>query len=314
MKLLTAKSRITIGLACLLVSVLCTAVMLGMVPDPASGVLAGRAHLCETIAVASSDYISRKEFRRLKFLLQTVVERNPDVLSAGLRRETGQVLVQIGNHRRLWNTNASDRSTDTHVHVPIRAGADRWGSVELRFRPLRAAGFTGWLEQPWVQLTLFVTSVSYLLFFVYLRKMLEHLDPSKTVPTRVRAALDTLAEGLLVVDNNDRIVLANTAFADWVDRDPNKLIGVKASSVGWTVRGPDQPLRFPWRDAIRERAPQAAVMMQLERPDRSQRTLMANASPVLGHDGKYGGVLVSLYDVTQLEQTKKDLDRAKQVA
>lgn len=73
-----------------------------------------------------------------------------------------------------------------------------------------------------------------LLFLLYLRKMLAHLDPSKAVPKRVRSALDSLAEGLLVIDNNQRMVLANQSFASWVDREPEKLIGVytQRSSIG----------------------------------------------------------------------------------
>ena len=42
--------------------------------------------------------------------------------------------------------------------------------------------------------------------------------------------------------------------------------------------------------------------------------LQANASPVLGHDGRYRGVLVSFGDVTQLEETRRDLSIARQAA
>ena len=45
MKYLTARSRMTIGLACILVSVLCTAIMIGLVPDRGAAVLDGRAKL-----------------------------------------------------------------------------------------------------------------------------------------------------------------------------------------------------------------------------------------------------------------------------
>jgi len=76
MKFLTAKTRITFGLTCMLVTVLCAAIMIGLVPDPKSAVLAGRAEMCETLAVSSSDYVSRGELRRLEFVLESVVRRN----------------------------------------------------------------------------------------------------------------------------------------------------------------------------------------------------------------------------------------------
>ncbi len=71
---------------------------------------------------------------------------------------------------------------------------------------------------------------------------------------------------------------------------------------------------FPWVDAIEQQTAQAGVMLCLSQPGKSLRVLMANASPVLGNDGDYRGVLVSFDDVTQLENTRKDLDIAKQLA
>ena len=72
MGLLTAKARIAAGLVCLLVSVLCTAMLIGLVPERRSAILLGRGDLCETIAINSSDYISRGQIRRLEFLLESV--------------------------------------------------------------------------------------------------------------------------------------------------------------------------------------------------------------------------------------------------
>ena len=164
-------------------------------------------------------------------------------------------------------------------------------------------------------MTVFITGSSYLLFFFYLGKMLQHVDPSRTVPKRVRDALDSLAEGLLVIDKNQRIVLANEAFSDWVGRSPENLIGVNATQFDWVQSEGNEALSvYPWVEAIQREAPQAGVMLGLAHKDKPTQILIANASPVLGHDGKYRGVLVSFDDVTQLEDTRKELSTAKQVA
>jgi signal transduction histidine kinase/CheY-like chemotaxis protein/HPt (histidine-containing phosphotransfer) domain-containing protein len=312
--MLSAKSRITIGLACLLVTTLCTAVLIGLVPESRTAVLAGRATLCETLAVSASDYVSRGELKRLDHLLKLMASRNPEMVSAGVRRADGKLLAEVGRHAEAWPVE-DERSTETHVHVPIRAGQAKWGSVELTFRPVTRAGLWGWLAQPWVRLTAFVTAFSYLAFWFYLRKMLAHLDPSHAVPKRVRAALDTLAEGLLVIDNSERIVLANQALAGWVHRSPEKLIGVKASSLPWAMPVTNEPLAdYPWVVAAQLQRPQAGVLLGLEQDGRPPRMLLANASPVLGHDGRYRGVLVSFGDITQLEEAKKNLSLAKRAA
>lgn len=311
----SAKSRITFGLVCLLVSVLSTAMMIGAVPDDKMAVREGRARLCETVAVASSDYISRGDFERLNFLLNVVAERNKDVVSVGVRRSDGVLLTAIGDHSALWEIDDIETSTDTHVHVPVRSGSDKWGNIEILFRPMEKPGIVGWLESPWFLLIGFVSAASYLLFLFYLNKMLAHLDPSKSVPKRVRSALDSLAEGLLVVDTNGRIVLANQSISAWLKRDPEKLVGVNAGSLGWMKSETGELIEeYPWVEALRTEKPQAGVMLGLKRTDGQTQALIANASPVLGHDGKYRGVLVSFDDVTQLEETRKELGVAKQAA
>src|SRR5687767_7754786 len=110
--MLSARSRITIGLASLLVTVLCTAIMLGLVPERRSAVLAGRGALCESIAVSASDYIGRGELRRLEEMLKVLLARNADIASAGVRRTSGQLVAQVGAHNELWEMDDSQRSTE----------------------------------------------------------------------------------------------------------------------------------------------------------------------------------------------------------
>src|SRR3712207_7341283 len=61
-------------------------------------------------------------------------------------------------------------------------------------------------------------------------RVLSQLDPSRAIPGRVRAALDTLAEGLLVIDKRQNIVLANEAIAKLLGRLPQDLIGLPIRS------------------------------------------------------------------------------------
>ncbi|MCA9139595.1 MAG: response regulator [Planctomycetales bacterium] len=308
---LDAKTRISMGLVCMLLSVLSGAMILGLVPDRNSAVRQGRARLCETIAYVSSEYISHGETLRLDQLIETVVDRNDDVISAGVRRSNGKLVSDFGDHQRVWPVGESNRSTDTYVRVPIRSGRDRWGEVEISFRPIRDETMLGTLKEPWMLMTAFVCLASFLLFQLYLKKMLAHLDPSKTVPKRVRTALDNLAEGLLVLDRQGRVVLANQSFADWVGSSAEKLLGKKADDLPWNL---DHLEGSPWHEAIQTESVVSGGMIELKLPDSSSRSLIANASPVLGTEGKCRGVLVSFDDVTQLEETKRDLTIAKREA
>ena len=96
--------------------------------------------------------------------------------------------------------------------MPISANRERWGQLELKFRPTGVPSLFG-MEMPWLYLAAYMLFGSLVAFYFYLGRVLRHLDPSQAVPGRVRAALDTLAEGLVVIDKKQSIVLANQAFA-----------------------------------------------------------------------------------------------------
>lgn len=328
MKFLSAKAQITLGLVSVLVSVLCGAMLFGFVPEHKSSVMDGRGDLCESIAVVSSHLIGKGETEELSQLLTEIVKRTPNLLSSAIRNADGSLVTEIGDHEAFW-LNEGMRSTENEVLVPVHTmdTADlqsssangtgqvrRWGSVEMRFVPVTESGFASVYTHPWVLMTIFVAATSGVLFYLYLRKMLKNLDPSKAVPKRVRAALDSLAEGLLVLDCKGRIVLANQAFSEWVDVPAEKLTGAEAASFTWETQSQNENGGLPWVDAIAFETAQAGVMIGLKQPDKPVQNLIANASPVLGYDGKYGGVLVSFDDVTQLEDTRKDLKIAKDVA
>jgi PAS domain S-box-containing protein len=315
MNWISTRMRISIGLACLTLSVLLLSMLLGVLPDREKAVLEGRRTLCEAIAVNSSLMVSQQDVARLQAVLKVTVQRNPDILSAALRRSDGELLVEVGDHRGQWKQLDDEHSVDTQVQVPIRAGGKRWGSVEIRFRPVAGEGMIGFVFGPRPRLLWFVSTLCFVLFFFYMKKMLEYLDPSQAVPAHVRSALDTLAEGLLVIDGRDRIVLANEAFAALLGKSPDKLLGHLASRLPWVHETEnDAPAALPWAMALREKTAKTNVMLRLRTISGALRTFIVNSSPVLGSKGQYRGVLASFDDVTDLEEKERELRKAVESA
>ncbi len=320
MRPLTAKTHIALGQTFLLTSLLLIALLLGLVPDRPGAVRAGRTALAESVAIHGSAMITRSDLRGLEKTLDIVVERNADLHSVTIRRGDGVALVRVGDHdatgRDVGRQElASEYSTDSRITVPVWSGGRRWGRVELRFEPLIAAGWTGWLQHPVTQLLAFITLAGFLLFYLYLRKMLQHLDPSQAVPPHVRSALDTLAEGLLVIDMRRSVVLANQAFSELVGHTADDLLGTSVDELPWQRPEdlPEDEVR-PWERALAEGVPQRNDMLLLRDRDGALRTFLVNCSPVLGSGGEYGGVLISLDDVTVLEEHKVQLSEAKEEA
>ncbi|MEQ8786455.1 MAG: diguanylate cyclase [Pirellulaceae bacterium] len=317
MSRISATIRITIGLALLAVTALLAADGFGLVPDARRETIRGRAVLCESVAVHCSTLVGIGNIDAAESGLKALVDRNEDVLSAALRRQDGSTLVEVGQHAQNWQKLRDGRSTASQMLVPIYRGSRPWGTVEIRFEPIESAGWTDLLGHPLLRLVTFFAIGCFGVFFMYLRKMLQHLDPSKVIPDRVRAALDALAEGLVVVDQKERIVLANEAFAKRIGESSKKLQGRLLTRFEWSMDASNLEEQashgFPWSRAIETGSPQLGEMLRLSSGSR-ELDLLVNASPVLGEKhSKARGALVTFEDVTPLKEKQAELTRMLQL-
>ena len=302
MKRIRISIQIALSLALLSITVLFSAKALGLVPDERRAAVGARIAICENLAVTASLLTNRQQWEGISSSLQELKARNPDVISAGLRKSDDRLLARVGNHETAWRHTADRTSTPTQIYVPILQGKKRWGSLEVAFRPLGTPGWPSWLEPAEWRLVIFIAAANALIYLFYLGRVLYALDPARVMPQRVRSAFDTLTEGLLVLDNEGRIVMANQAFALVVGRKPNDLLGTKASILPFLDNAAS-----PW-DQVRERKSACSgVQMGLHDATGSPRTFLVNAAPIEDQQGACRGILASFADVTQLEQKKQEL-------
>lgn len=297
------RARIAIGQVLLLVAVLLLAVALGLFPNERRAILAGRSKLCEAVAVQSSQYLQNGQLAALRASFEPMLRRDADVRFATICRLDGSLVVQVGENQR--STTGSD------ITVPIWSGKRKWGSLRVSFRPLSTDGTLGALRSGELRVIAFAAAVCLVLYWLYLRRMLQRLDPSQVVPARVRSALDTLAEGLLVLDGQGRIVLANQSLAALVGKSPDVLIGIDVTHLPWESAANTTP---PWQAVIESGKASRGVLMYLRDAESVLRTFSVNCSPVNGEDGISRGVLMSLDDVTQLQKNDAEMRKSKEEA
>jgi signal transduction histidine kinase/CheY-like chemotaxis protein/HPt (histidine-containing phosphotransfer) domain-containing protein len=314
---LSTKFYIALGLVSMLLSAALLALFLGLIPDTDQARRQGRAAMAEAVAANSSVYLTEGDMLRLRSTLDLVRQRNPEVLSAGVRAADGRLVLEVGEHAGNWTPVSGGQSTDSQVVVPILAGNATWGHVELRFEPLARPGWRGVLDDRRLRLIAFLCLVAFPLFYVYMGRTLKHLDPSRAVPTRVRTALDTMVEGLLVLDLDGHIVLANQAFSGFVRETPDALMGRLVGDFEWTnfegtaIEATD----YPWEIALRrgELVRNALACLRNEGSG-EPHFFIVNCSPILVGEGKHGGVLVSLEDITPLQRKEVELRLARDEA
>jgi len=312
MRWLSTRTYVSIGLCGVTASVLLVLAFFGFIPDRISAVREGRAALAEVTAAASTALIASQDMRGLDAALQLMIDRNADLRSVGIRREDGRLILSAGDHA-AWQTGAGDHSTEDQVKVPILAGSNRWGQAELRFQPLATGGVLGVVHHPWVKLVGALMLLGFAAFHLYLGRVLKQLDPSQAVPARVRAALDALAEGLIVIDRRQHVVLANGAFAAVIGKSSEALLGRQVSEFAWMADDaqPFDRKHSPWAQVLADGQARTNVMVRLTAADGHPRSFIVNCAPVLGSGSRPGGVLISLDDVTQMEETRAALAVAK---
>ena len=305
---ISAVTRISFGLACLVGGVVLLADLLNLIPreDQVRG--ESRMRLCEALAMQCSLAAQRNDASGVKIALDFMRGRNQDILSAGLRLADGSLLVESGEHQTNWRLKAEDASTADQIHLPIQRGSRLWGTMEVRFSPIVTGGFLGGVIQAPMRLSIFIMIAAGVGFVIYLRRTLKYLDPSAVVPDRVKLMLDSLTEGILILDNKGQIVLANNGFALAFGEDISKLQGRNAADFEWkSPQGDVNAEQLPWRRAIKSGQVETGVPLRCLGPDGQMRLYMVNAAPIVTANGSHRGALATFDDVTSVEKTNSQL-------
>ncbi len=309
--------HLALGLAGLAVGIVLGSSYLGLVPDAENMTRQHRAALAETMALALSAQLDSVDPQALHDSLEVIVQRNAGLRSVGVRGDDGALFVATDAHAEAWPGAGPVAISDRALTVPVWLSGTPWGRVELAFEPLRSLpGWQGHLQDPSLKLAGFVFLAGVLSFLLYLHRMLRELDPSRAVPARVRTAYDTLTEGLLVLDRDGRIVLANKSSSSLLGVEEAQLVGRSPSDFGWHGPGGEALDRaaLPWRRAMTERNAAHDVALTVTRGDGVRFALRANCSPLLDDRGGLQALVISFQDVTELERRGAALQTAKDEA
>jgi diguanylate cyclase (GGDEF)-like protein/PAS domain S-box-containing protein len=303
-----ASLRLAVGLVCIGISTILGGQWLGLIPDPDRMTLRARADRCELVSVAAGVMLQRMEWTPLESSLQTVAQRDSELLSIGLRRADGTLRIDTGHHDYYWQEAGSFPDRFHTLHVPLTVNGESWGQLEFLFEPVSGSGWSAVLHHPLMRLIAFFSLVGLIVYTAIVARVVGSMDGGQVVPDRVRQALDTLAEGLLVLDERERIVLANKSFADTIHRRQEDLLGRMASNLGWLSSRVAQKEDYPWNRSIIDCKPITDQHLRYQLPDGTQRVFSINAAPIITTGNRHRGVLVTFRDVTHIEEHRAQLE------
>jgi diguanylate cyclase (GGDEF)-like protein len=283
--------------------VLLSAELLGFTPDESKFQLTARKQVSEALAIQFSVLAPDKDSKKIQTVLGYVVKRNPEMLSAGIRMQQGQLIFQVGNHAKQWSDYDKNKSDSTHLVVPILQNKLPWGNIEIKFAPFSGESGFNFLKQPIFKMVGFVSLIGFFVYLVFMYRTLVLLDPSAVIPERVTAAFDTLAEGVIILDEHEQIVLANKAFTEKIAKPMSALLGIKASNLKWqSIHADFAGHLLPWQKVLKTGKSIIGTQLMLPSSQGILYKFVANASPIYGRHKETQGVLITLDDITALEE------------
>jgi diguanylate cyclase (GGDEF)-like protein/PAS domain S-box-containing protein len=142
--------------------------------------------------------------------------------------------------------------------------------------------------------------------FIIFRKH-HQIDLAALAPTLLRYTLDALPKAVTLIDNSERIVLANSAFAEIVASSADKLTGTSLSGFGWHSAN-DYEQEAPWTLAIRDNSQLTERQMYLLDEQGGKTLYAVNCSPTRDARGKHSGLMVTFEDITSREAKNDQLE------
>ncbi|MEK8086356.1 diguanylate cyclase [Aquabacterium sp. A3] len=310
----SATTRLVWGLVSLTLSVvLLLDLMLGIFPSEQTRLRDLREREAHALAVQARVLLIQPDGPvLLNRAFDDLAEASSDILSVGVRRRDGVLLAASSSHEEHWVARDDLRSTMSAVTVPLLSSQGVWGAVEIRYQDQsRLAGWRDWLGGSLLSLMLGLGTLGAGVYYFYLRRMLQHLDPSQAIPDRVRAAFDALTEGLIVLDDRHRVMLVNEALLrlypaheGWMGRSINDFAWL---TEALSTTGRDQT---PWDEAMRSGQPVLGVRLDIGAQGQSPHHVLLNCAAITDGRGKPRGCLVTLDDVTELDRANARLRQA----
>ncbi len=285
----------------------------GVMPDREAQSLRLRQQLAEGMAVQVAVLLQHDDAALLQRTLDALATQTPGLRTLAVRRVDGSLLAQAGHHSRYWRAAATARSAPEQFTVPLQSSNGPWGRVELAFIPDERALLLALLQQPLMTTLLFISCAGTLVFGLYLRRVLQHLDPSSAIPERVQNAFDVMAEGVAVLDDRGRVLLVNKAFKKLHPLAAQVTAGTSLSALPWLAEGLGADEReHPWARTVADGTALADLPLVVAAASAAERWLTVNCTPITDAGGATRGCMATFDDVSDLHRSNEALRSAMQ--
>jgi PAS domain S-box-containing protein len=129
---------------------------------------------------------------------------------------------------------------------------------------------------------------------------------------RLQRIIETIADGILMLDQQGRYRLTNAAAEQLLDVPRSAIIGKPWYESPWRREAldgspfPDEA--YPFQRVQRTQVPVYGVEFVIVRPDQRRVAVSVNAAPLYEPDGTFSGMVVSFTDITERKRAEQQLE------
>ena len=212
-----ASLRLAIALVCLGVSLIIGGICVGLCPHESAFAEQERRQKCDAISLTAAWLVRDQQWEGLSRILHQIVDQDRDLVRIEIDTEPQHLAVTCrttasGSHfsyRPERGSEPSPSNDDLPRSQALELDGVVYGNVKFYHRPPES-GWRMLAYHPLMRLLAFFVVAGVGVYTIFVIRMMKSFEVTQIVPDRVRQALDTLSEGLLVMDERERIVLAQS--------------------------------------------------------------------------------------------------------
>jgi diguanylate cyclase (GGDEF)-like protein/putative nucleotidyltransferase with HDIG domain len=299
---ISASARVTATLILLSLASATIAHIAIRVPGRAERESQRRLSLGDNLAFGCAPLMGSEDQRRLQALLASFGDRHAEILAAEVFSDHGERLAYWSSPLSADHENSKVIPDIVLLSFPIVVDGASRGLLQLRFAS------TGWLRSLFSEPAFLAAAITFALNALFFRwhvgRVLNLFDPLSEVPQHVSSTINSFSEGVTILDNDGRIILANDAFASYFQADRSDFIGCPIDQYAWKPETPAGTM--PWKSTFMGDS-DSAQRIVLTTKSHELRRFLVRSAPILDEARVRVGAIVCFDDVTAMEEKRETL-------
>ncbi|MCS5709074.1 sensor domain-containing diguanylate cyclase [Candidatus Berkiella cookevillensis] len=257
----------------------------------------------ESLAVQLSASLTNTNKTVAVALIKSIAHLNKDLQAIAIEHN-GKIIDKYGNidTKKI----SALKNSSGYYRVPLFKNNETWGYIHFVYALENSSILSSFMDNNKLVLPIFIFFSSLIFFSILLKSIVKNLDPSSVIPERVGRAFDTLAEGIIVLDTDQNILLVNLSFTKMIGVEKKEVIGKHINKLPWQYKS-NEIIIAPWEHAERDKTTVIGKVMNVMTHLKEAKIFSINCSHIVDNNDNVNGLLITIDDITEKENKNKEL-------